>query len=426
MAQYYTDRSRAETYQECPRLRYLSYEYRGRGVVPETLSLALTIGSSIHRGIADLLLGKDIEGVVGEVLEDFVGLVRQRALDLGTDEDQFDAAKEQAALLEALLRGWAECRLPRLLTEYQVIDVEGEEECSLGGKDKSLIWMSRPDAVLRHRGTQELTIYSIKTCAQWDQRAADQHELDMQGMSETYAVEQRLGEPVTSVQMDFLVKGRRDEFPRGSGRRRQASPLIRGWRQSFGAPMSDRYAWSYSWTSDDGTRHRLARNGGGAWQPYSPWHEGEMGLQAWFDLLRAGNVTPSTGENILESQFVTPPPHYRIQEDIDEWLVSTQTQEARVKIGAAVVENARKKGPKAFRLALAEHFPKNARACNFHYGGRCPFHKASHDVCWTGLNIHEQDPVESGNFLWRVPHHTPELAQQNQAEPEPVTPPTEE
>ena len=135
---------------------------------------------------------------------------------------------EQSALVEAMVRAYARRRLRPLLEEFEVLEVEREGEwklsewgdnggyyfqcqicgafnakpnlCGSCGHDELMdmrheLWfMSRPDALLRHRQTNELFLLSYKTTGGWDVRKARDIEHDMQGLSEGVEVEKRLGE----------------------------------------------------------------------------------------------------------------------------------------------------------------------------------------------------------------------------------------
>jgi len=134
---------------------------------------------------------------------------------------------EQSALVEALVRAYARRRLRPLLEEFEVLEVEREGAWKLsefdcftcdgnssipdmnaggaafgnpitcpacGGTGKAELWfMSRPDALLRHRQSNELYLLSYKTTGGWDVRKARDIEHDMQGLSEGVEVERRLG-----------------------------------------------------------------------------------------------------------------------------------------------------------------------------------------------------------------------------------------
>lgn len=164
-----------------------------------------------------------------EALRQTEAMIRQAAelgmadtAGLGLDREQsrseFDRYlfAEQSALVEGLVRAYARRRLRPLLEQFEVLEVEREgewklsewrgDECRCGTKhadhwdeahpynpDSYDLWfMSRPDALLRERRTNELYLLSYKTAASWDVRKARDIERDMQGLSEGVEVERRL------------------------------------------------------------------------------------------------------------------------------------------------------------------------------------------------------------------------------------------
>jgi hypothetical protein len=159
------------------------------------------------------------------------GLARDPAV-ARSEFDRYLAA-EQAALVEGMVRAYARRRLQPLLSQFEVLEVEREGEWKLSewpghhildrgecihchvhmdhvirlGKNleewmrgdcpcntTELWFMSRPDALLRERQSNELYLLSYKTTATWDVRKARDIEHDMQGLSEGVEVERRLGE----------------------------------------------------------------------------------------------------------------------------------------------------------------------------------------------------------------------------------------
>lgn len=245
-----TDRSRIETAQRCKRLRWLEYHEGGTGIVSAKKALPLAVGGAVHVGLATLVgdgqaaldangrleaAGKAAEvqwrqieeRAVEAALTDFAQF--KSALDVGTEvtvpatvdasakvESPVPSAyddylyAEQASLVEAMTRAYARRRLRPLLEEFEVLEVEREgawtlAERSLDGDGKwiegtegyepmSLMFLSRPDALLRHRGDGHLEILSYKTTGAWDVRKARDAEHDMQGLSEGIEVERRLAE----------------------------------------------------------------------------------------------------------------------------------------------------------------------------------------------------------------------------------------
>jgi hypothetical protein len=153
---------------------------------------------------------QQLAGSLGLSPEDAgLGNLEQR---FAASRNQFDEylEKEQAALVEALVRAYARRRLRPLLEQFVVLEVEREGEWLMGqwgnksihheavhqyfDEDWQLWFMSRPDALLLERESQQLYILSFKTAAQWDIRKERDAQHDMQGISEAIEPERRLAE----------------------------------------------------------------------------------------------------------------------------------------------------------------------------------------------------------------------------------------
>lgn len=157
---------------------------------------------------------------LGTTVEDAgVGALAERVQASQSDFERYLAA-EQAALVEAMVRAYARRRLRPLLEQYEVLEVEREGEWQLSEwqqcptchsldirgrclcgipddaslEDYELWFMSRPDALLRERQSNQLFILSFKTTGSWDIRKERDAQHDMQGLSEGVEVERRLGE----------------------------------------------------------------------------------------------------------------------------------------------------------------------------------------------------------------------------------------
>lgn len=283
----YTDRSRYLEFQHCPRKRYLAYHFGGMGIEPKRRSWHLALGSAVHEGLAALLTAA-MEGVAtlenARQNETFAVEVALRAYDRETShglamdrdetaqvtadpggasltqllqaslDDEFASPvaplvipgglavapesqssytlRELRALTEAMVRAYARRRLPVLLAEFDVLEVEREGEwkvaemetfdlphqwskgiphprcsncgvyadapgaadstCSVNRSVSELWFASRPDALLLHRATQTLHIMSFKTTGTWDGRKERDAGRDVQGLSEGVEVERRL------------------------------------------------------------------------------------------------------------------------------------------------------------------------------------------------------------------------------------------
>lgn len=514
-----TDRSRIEVAQRCARLRWLEYHEQGTGIGPVKKALPLVVGGSVHVGLATLLAlaqpsfargsfdhdrgsieeravaaaladfsgHKDALDVGGEAtvplgggldasgdnMSDFGAIVETKAaVTVGVAPNAYDAflAKEQAALVEAMVRAYARRRLRPLLEEFEVLEVEREGEWELaswdicvrckgkvhwseeaegdevphnvftcsacgyslsenGGKCE-LMFLSRPDAVLRHRGDGHLEILSYKTTGAWDQRKERDALRDMQGLSEGVEVERRLGQRILAIRYEYLLKGERWRDKRLAAEtgldwaRTQKSHLIRQYvavstpskGKSAGAFGVGDVCWSFDYHQEDGAASKLA------WQNWDsrPVWEQPGGVKAWIDLLDASAVTMSgedstvgmapremgwsgpaqavglTARHPLDAVFVAPMTVYRNDDDLRDMVEQVEAQEVGIAEAVAVVGGAGNEDQR--RSLLNRHFPQTRRACE--YPATCAMTR----ICWGGEEI-RRDPVATGLFVPRVPNH---------------------
>ena len=220
----HTDRSRIESFQRCPRLRWLEYHQDGTGITGVRKPLPLCVGGAVHVGLAALLdcsMGIPLDELsfqlaelkaVQAALADFAQFAQRLQVDntegqvVPEAQSQFDQYlyAEQSALVEGLVRAYARRRLQPLLEQFEVLEVEREGEWLLHKSDEfnetfatgdyELWFMSRPDALLLERSSRQLYLLSYKTAAAWDIRKARDAEHDMQGLSEGIEIERRLAE----------------------------------------------------------------------------------------------------------------------------------------------------------------------------------------------------------------------------------------
>lgn len=139
--QRYTSRSAVLSHFTCPYKRYLTYHVMQTGLVPEFESLDLIIGTCVHRGIQHLLEhcrlhhqdGNFDQQCVDEAVAKAYEIwnetlqTRQLALHSGEDERLAWIIAEQECLFEGLIRAFAFRRLPAILGEYTILEVEKEE-----------------------------------------------------------------------------------------------------------------------------------------------------------------------------------------------------------------------------------------------------------------------------------------------------------
>lgn len=393
--QILTSNSAYGSYMKCPRARWWGYEALNaagsRGWERKSLSLPLATGSWCHRmvqGLFTIALGGDMSAwlaeidpeaqtaitsfpeVISEAVAGYLDEARIRGLDLGLQmngsipEEQLAerTIAEQAALLEAFSWAFLRVRLPRILEEYELVDVE-REEVSLLSADVGL--QGRCDAVLRRRLDQKLFIYNLKTSGNPDKRWQDAWQVDGQLMTETLAVERRLSERVYGVVIDGFDKGIRvqvdfqtlKERPKDLAQKWEAqrSRLIYGYKCEETVPGRPTL---YDW---EGTTRK-------GWEKFAVWEErfeqqgGASPVEYWVNWLPQEQV---------EAAFVTLPPIMREQRKIDSVVRQMVEQEARIRNGRIAMDATPSEG------MLDRLFPQNFHSCV--YPTRCAFYRLCHE-----------------------------------------------
>lgn len=382
------DRTRCESRDKCLRSRWYGFEVGGRGVEPLVASVPLSTGIAVHHGLALLLQGSDVANAVKDALAVYSHEVTAAGVATipGESTPQQLVIAEQQALCEALIRGWAIVRLPKLLADYTVEMVERELSYDLSPELKLLV---RCDAVLRRRSDGQLFVWDFKTASSCDQRWRLRFRYDTLTLSQVLPVEQHFGELCGGVVIEGLVKGSRSEYPKGSGVWQQSSPLIYGWRSADGSDWQSRYEWQCSaehWTKGKrpalcpgGKTHKLS-----GYYKAPVWKEFEGGVKGWIEHLLT--VDPQ----LLEEQFVELPAILRSDWEVEEWKLTTTHVEAIISQHAQWVNELEKHGGDT-RMALARLFPKNTS------GGACQW-CAFNGVCWGGATVDDPTMFKSRSF----------------------------
>jgi hypothetical protein len=407
---------------------------------------------------------------------------------VGHAQEQFNSylVAEQSALVEAMVRAYSRRRLRPLLEQFEVLEVEREGTWLLsewmqpngsgpefGGwntKTGAQLWfMSRPDALLRERSSNQLYLQSFKTAASWDIRKARDAEHDMQGLSEGVEIERRLGEwwehlqwckrekqPFTftisrefeqrpsetiakfllalpapprihAIRYEYMLKGDRWRDKELSARlqldcRSQRSHLVRCYEAVSVPARSQAFSVGDVCWSWDYTRVEDMRESSLAWQNWKsrPVWERPGGIKAWIDRLDSAAPLMSgedstvgmepralgyqcdaqalgvTAVHPLDAVFIPPVVVYRNDDDLRDWMESTEWQEREVAEHIAEVEAAADEGER--RSLLNRYFSMNRHACI--YPSQCQFV----GVCYGGADI-RRDPLASGLFVKRTPNH---------------------
>lgn len=446
----YSSRSRVETFQECQRRGYIGYLWDGRGLQKRAASVYLSTGLYTHIGLEIIFRNRQydviawdkckeeyIEFAVQKAIESYQSEIKERGFDLEEGEDsqnQSFIVSEQCALVEAFIRSFAIRVLPDLLARFRIIDVEREESIQEG----DLIIEGRLDVILEEISTSDIYIISFKTAASWDRRQEKANEHDNQGLSETYLLEARLREEnrvlqefrptihmdlnwkldpkiiaatkkydeyiskflkketVMGVLMIYMLKGKRYESYSKPGLWEQHSPLIRGYRKLVGTEYE--YAGSL-WYDNPSNKSGKGKLGKG-WEPFNIWESEEVGfIKGWIH--KAANN--ELGQDIIGQSFKIPAPYFRRQEHLDSWFRQTLAIEEEIKGKEKFVRNASNEFNKPTPQLLDIYFQQARKHC--HYPTDCSYL----DICYN--NEIFNDPIGSGKFIYRMPHHIREIVE---------------
>lgn len=441
----YTSRSRIETFQECARRGYINYLWNGRGIVKRAASIYLSTGTYTHIGL-EYLMKRVKEGakITEFVIDDSVITalsayhqeIANRGFDLEEGENSINekyVIAEQCALVEAFIRSFAIRVLPELLLRFRIVDVEREEIVVID----NITIQGRLDVTLEEISNSDLYIVSFKTASNWDRRQEKANEHDSQGLSETFCLERRLkeenfnthvlieqatesclafnnqkiiqatkkytdylmkfvkNEKVMGVMMIYMIKGKRYESSSVPGRWEQHSSLIRAYRKLIGTEYEYAPSLFYDNPSNKSGKGRLGKG----WESFNVWECEEVGfVKGWINMANDNKL----GADIIGSAYKIPAPYFRRQQHIDSWLRQTIAIEAEIN---SKVSKLNDPTIPYDGMSLVEKldllFPQSRKHC--HYSTDCQYL----DICYNDEIF--ADPIGSGKFIYRKPHHQAEL-----------------
>lgn len=353
-------------WQDCPRLRWNRYHAEGGGLSTPGTKLPLAEGIWIHECLEGLLKGRSLEAVIADGREEL-----QRALLAHPDAAALPHfLPEQTWMLEVLLRAWAQERLGVLLEEFELVASEQELLWPMGETPEGLpvIDMVRVDALMRKRSTGGLYYLEFKSTARGGDEWAKSWQRNSQLLANVLAIEEAWGERCEGVLIEGLVKGRRAvETTRSSrlcGQVVQQGPLAYGWKDKSGI----------IWPAYASGRTKV------------PLWEEDLLPHAWVEVL--------TREGVVSELFAPLPPIRPLHEHLSRWRETAVVQESRV---ARLVE-AVTTGALPVHLA----FPCHENHCFRYWGHPCEFEP----LCFNAQVA--RDPLGSGLYQRRLPHHAAE------------------
>lgn len=437
-----TDRTRITTAMgRCKRLRYLEFHSgpSGYGVRPTGQSLPMTTGTYVHSALAEILkliptgatqwkLDRPaIRKIIATQVQRYRLLLKFRGfLDLEGDDSEVQyTILEQTSLTEGLVWGWLRMRLPLLLEEYVIILIESEEtyvvgcSCGLGdgvgeppdheGREcGGILLMTRPDLVLQRRVDGVLVNTDFKTAgdmsvnwiAQWTDNV--QLALGSQGTA------RRLGKEVPFACIHGLLKGARrrskmeGDLPRQyTGPKRQESLLCYGWYRRPNPPFQiEDWKYSFNYVDSEGANRTLKGKGYewvGVWDHFTlPSDTDFTVIEYWVE---------SLPEEIIKDMFLVVGPLETPRHLLKHYIPGVVEEEKLVLENLWKLHDARAEHgepSEGFTLALDRAFPQSRSEC-YRYNNWCTMLK----ICNEQVGM--EDPVGSGQYELRRPHHEPEL-----------------
>jgi hypothetical protein len=437
-----TDRTRFKTgTARCARARYLGYHAgpTGYGMTARRDSLPLVTGISAHHGLeqfARVLADEDrvttleeTRAIISAVIDEYVTRVEERGFrGILTSAHTEETIAEQATLIAGLLWALRLKLLPWLHERYKVAIVERERlhflSCACGAPPldqaehirrgcTGQALMIRTDILAEPRRGSSLAYFECKTTG-WESDAwAEQWETDPQLALGTLDAEALWGAEVSELYIIGLSKGRRakDRYE-DDPLRRQQSPLCYGYCRPANPPlMPEDWLPSYEWATNDGVVKRKSK----AHRRKGVWHLGESDWPTWLAYhTQDPEMTPTEfwvrmlPNSLLDKVCFLLGPMNRQDQQLAITLRGMQAEETRWQEILWKLYELQQDYPwpsPIFQNELDRLIPCSW-ACR-------PFGK-EHQCEFVGICHRHQgwdDPIGSGHYQPRLPHHQPELQQ---------------
>lgn len=440
-----TDRTRSKTgLGRCRRKRYLSAHFgpTGYGITQRSESLPLATGLAVHEGVegfAQILMRDDrlptaeeTRAIVRESQQRYRAKVEAKGFAgilAGPVTDEI--IKEQATLISGLIWAIGIKFMPWLHQNYRVLSAEQEQlhflscTCGAGPLDaaehirrgcQGRVLMLRRDMLAQRRGASTLAYFEFKTTG-WESDAwSEQWETDPQLALGTLDVDKLFGAEVTELYIVGVNKGRRmkdryeDSDP--NQRKKQQSPLVYGYCRPANPPvMPDDWLPSYEWIDANGETKRKSR----AHRRRGVWELGESDWPTWLAYHRENpEMSPEEfwvrmlPESLLDKVCFLIGPMNRQDVQLASLRESMDFDEEQWQTILWALYEAQQTHPWAspgFQKALDRLVPCAWTCRPFGKEHQCEFVPVCHrEQGW-------EDPLGSGRFVPRRPHHAAELEQ---------------
>lgn len=357
------DRSRTVTDWVCPRKRYWNYEFKGKGIVPNTTALELFLGTTVHDGLAAIAHGVAIDDIAAAAWkETYNGIMEWDSQSSSEDATQF--ALEQAALVEGMLRGFRLHVWPQLMAEYPTImAIEKEMQFNHNG----LTFMSKPDLVLE--GPDGPVYVEYKTTSSKKDSWINSWNTAVQLHSTMRAIRETLNVEPVGVIVQGLYKG-------WEAYGKQSSPFCYAYRRAGNPPFTkDEISYEYR----------------AGFRRFPIW-ELPGGVAEWVARMP---------DEVLRDQFPRTPLIFINEALVDAFFAQRTTREMEIAMAMEMIKDAQTENDaEAVQQLLDTAFPQRFDQCIPTFGRPCIYR----NLCFNKV----ADPLAQG-YTFREPHHTPEL-----------------
>lgn len=443
-----TDRSRWETGNgRCKRRRYLNTSFgpTGYGITASSESLPLVTGQGAHdgfEGLCRILLKHDrlptleeTRAIVLDAQTKYLAKVEKRGfLGILAGPTTEETIAEQRVLISGLVWALRLRFLPWLHANYRLLTVEQERlkvlSCTCGAGSlaaelhvargcQGIALQLRRDCLAERRGSRALAYFEVKTTG-WESDAwAEQWETKPQlGIGTLDTEQQWPGQEVSEIFIVGLNKGRRvkdryEVVDEGAvQRKKQQSPLCYGYRRPGNPPlMVEDWLPAYEWITPDGQTKRASKQHrrAGVWELINSDWPTWLGYHA-----QDPEMSPEEFwvRNLPEQQldrvcFVLGPMN-RQDQQLASVVASMAAEEERWQAIAWELYEAQLKWSWAspeFQTLLDRVVPCSWQCRPYGREHQCEFVPVCHRH--TGWD----DPLATGRYKPRRPHHDPELQQ---------------
>lgn len=418
-----------------PILAYCRDQYTRQDQVQAVLTTTDQItGELVFPLVPDLVVRTAIQAAQGE----YWAVVEARGFAYLKDEPAVaELTREQNYLIEGMIWAWVLEVLPEVLLRGRIIECEQEGcyiigcTCGLGdgilGREEhiargcqGIALQNRPDFILETWHTGELEYHEFKTTGMDHSTFRDKWEVCIQMFATTLDVERRWGKNVASVYVHGLIKGKREgEYNWESGKKdgiiRQQSKFCYGYRKPGNPPMEEEeWAFDYDYQElDPATGEVKNRRLGKAYKKAGLWElpdhfiqEGMSKGEWWVKAMPPESrrkalilIGPLKRQDVVVPNFLraTIGEEQRWQGVVWQLYECTQSLAAQGIVDYWPHDD--------FQHLLHQLVPSSYECRRFGIRHTC----IMEDICFRREGW--ADPLGSGKFIPRRPHHQPELDQ---------------